>query len=99
MPVVHNLANYCGEKHASCAYWSSHDFACAQCRSQTNDLSLWSVLVHMCTKLENGILVNGQQLSNTVDSFIIQGEFEAIKTLNDRRAPHCDTHQFNAKQR
>ena len=70
MPVVHNLANYCGEKHASRAYWSSHDFACAQCHSQTNDLSLWYVPVHMCTKLENGILVNGQQLGNTVNSFI-----------------------------
>ena len=26
-----------------------------------------------------------------------QGEFEAMNTLSDRRAPRCDKHQFRAK--
>ena len=30
-------------------------------------------------------------------AFIDQSEFEAMKTLNGRRAPHCDKHQFCAK--
>ena len=30
-------------------------------------------------------------------AFIDQGEFEAMKTLNVRRAPRCDKHQFRAK--
>ena len=30
-------------------------------------------------------------------AFIDQGEFEAMKTLNDRRAPRCDKDQFRAK--
>ena len=29
--------------------------------------------------------------------FIDQGEFEAMKTLDDCRAPRCDKHQFRAK--
>ena len=41
--------------------------------------------VHMRTKLENGVLSNGQ------------GEFKAMKTLSGCRAPHCDKHQFCAK--
>ena len=30
-------------------------------------------------------------------AFIDQGEFEAMKMLSGRRAPHCDKHQFRAK--
>ena len=30
-------------------------------------------------------------------AFIDQGEFEAMKTLSGRRAPHCDKDQFHAK--
>ena len=30
-------------------------------------------------------------------AFIDQGEFEATKTLDDRRALRCDKHQFRAK--
>ena len=30
-------------------------------------------------------------------AFIDQGKFEATKTLDDRRAPRCDKHQFRAK--
>ena len=30
-------------------------------------------------------------------AFIDQGEFEAMKTLDDRRAPRCGKHQFCAK--
>ena len=33
----------------------------------------------------------------TVNSFVDQGKFEAMKMLSDRRAPHCDKHQFHAK--
>ena len=38
--------------------------------------------MHMHTKLENGILRNGQQLGSAVNSFIDLGRFEAIKTLS-----------------
>ena len=38
--------------------------------------------VHMCTKLENGILRSGQQLGSAVNSLIDQGEFKAMKTLS-----------------
>ena len=31
-----------------------------------------------------------------VNSFFDQGEFEAMKTLSDHRAPRCDKHQFHA---
>ena len=43
--------------------------------------------VRMHTRLENSILRNGQQLGISVNSFIDQGEFEAMKTLSGRRAP------------
>ena len=38
--------------------------------------------MHMHTKLENGILRNGQQLGSAVNRFIDLGRFEAIKMLN-----------------
>ena len=53
--------------------------------------------VRMRTKLENGVLSNGQQPQSVVNGFIDQGEFEAMKTLSGRRAPRCDKHQFRAK--
>ena len=47
------------------------------------------LLMRMHTKLENGVLCNGQQLGSAVNSFFNQGEFKAIKTLADRGALHC----------
>ena len=38
--------------------------------------------VHMCTKLENGVLSNGQQPQSIVNGFVDQGEFEAMKMLS-----------------
>ena len=52
--------------------------------------------LRMRTKLENGVLHNGQQ-PQTVMAFIHQGEFEAIKTLSGRQAPRCDKDQIRAK--
>ena len=46
--------------------------------------------MRMRTKLENGVLHNGQQSGSAVNSFIDQGEFDAMKTLSDHRALHCD---------
>ena len=53
--------------------------------------------VRMRTKLENGVLSNGQQPQSVVMAFVDQGEFEAMKTLSGRRAPRCHKHQFRAK--
>ena len=50
--------------------------------------------VHLRTKLENGILGNGQQSGSAVNSFIHQGELEAMKTLSGPRALRCDKYQF-----
>ena len=44
----------------------------------------------MRTKLENGVLSNGQQPQSVVNGFVGQGEFEAMKTLSGREAAHCD---------
>ena len=38
--------------------------------------------VHMRTKLENGVLRNGQPTQSVVNGFSDQGEFEAVKTLS-----------------
>ena len=43
--------------------------------------------IRMRTKLENGVLRNGG----------CERLFEAMKTLNGRRAPRCDKHQFCGK--
>ena len=51
----------------------------------------------MRTKLENGVLRNGQPTQSIVNGFSDQGEFEAIKTLSGWEAAHCDEHQFCAK--
>ena len=40
--------------------------------------------VHMHTKFLNGVLSIGQQPGTAVNSFIDQGEFQAIKTLSSR---------------
>ena len=53
--------------------------------------------VRMRTKLQNGVLCNGQQPQTVVNGFTDQGEFEATKTLNGLGAPCCDKHQFRAK--
>ena len=53
--------------------------------------------MHIRTRLENGILRNGQQPSSAVNIFTDQGKFEAMKTLSGRRAPCCGKHQFRAK--
>ena len=53
--------------------------------------------VRMRTKLENGVLHNGQQPQSVVMAFIDQDEFEAMKTLSGRSAPRCDKDQFRAK--
>ena len=50
--------------------------------------------VRMRTTLENGVLRNGQQQGRAENSFIDQGEFVAMKTLSDCKAPRSDKHQF-----
>ena len=50
--------------------------------------------VRMRTTFENGVLRNGQQPGSAMNSFIDQGEFEAMKTLSGRVAPRCDKLQF-----
>ena len=55
------------------------------------------VYVRMCTKLENGVLSNGQRLQCVVNGFVDQGESEAMKTLSGWEAVHCDEHPFRAK--
>ena len=51
----------------------------------------------MRTKLENGVLRNGQPTQSIVNGFSDQGKFETIKTLSGWEAAHCDEHQFCAK--
>ena len=53
--------------------------------------------VCMCTRLENGVLRNGQQSCSAVNSFFYQGKFEVIKSLSSWEAACCDEHQFCAK--
>ena len=52
-------------------------------------------LVRMRTRLENGVLRNGQQPQSVVNGF--QGKFEAMKMLSGWEAACCDEHQFRAK--
>ena len=51
----------------------------------------------LCTRLENGVLRNGQQSGGAVNSFFDQGKFEAMKTLIGWEAARCDEHPFRAK--
>ena len=53
--------------------------------------------VHMRTKLENGILHNGQPTQSVVNGFSDQGELEAMKTLSGWEAARCNEHPFCAK--
>ena len=53
--------------------------------------------VRMRTRLENGVLRNGQQLGSAVNSFFDQGKFEAMKMLSGCEAANCDKHHFHAK--
>ena len=45
----------------------------------------------MRTKLENGILWNGQQPDSAVNSFVDLGKLEAIRMLSGCLADHKDT--------
>ena len=51
----------------------------------------------MRTRLENGVLHNGQQPQSVVNGFADHGGFEAMRTLSGHRAPRCDKHRFCAK--
>ena len=42
------------------------------------------LLVHKRTKLENGVLCNGEQPSSAVNNSFDHGKFEAMKTLSGR---------------
>ena len=53
--------------------------------------------VRMRTRLENGVLRDGQQSDSAVNSFFNQRKFEAMKTLSGWEAACCDEHQFRAK--
>ena len=53
--------------------------------------------VRMRTKLENGVLSNGQQPQSVVNGFVDQGEFEAMKLLSGWEAARCDEHPYRAK--
>ena len=53
--------------------------------------------MRMRTKLENGVLHNGQPRQSVVNGFSDQGELEAMKTLSGWEAARCDEHPFCAK--
>ena len=53
--------------------------------------------VRMRTKLENGILHNGQPTQSVVNGFSDQGELEAMKTLSGWEAARCNEHPFCAR--
>ena len=50
--------------------------------------------LRMRTRLDNGVLRNGQQHGSAVNTFTDQGK---LKKLSGRRAPRCGRHQFRAK--
>ena len=50
--------------------------------------------VHMCTRLENSVLRNRQQLGSAVNTFIDNRKFEAMKLVGGWEAACCDEHQF-----
>ena len=47
--------------------------------------------------LDNVAVHNRQQLDRAVNSFIYQGEFEAMKMPSSHRAARCSKHQFHIK--
>ena len=53
--------------------------------------------VRMRTRLENGVLRNGQQPGSVENSFFDYSKFEAMKSLSSWDAARCDEHQFRAK--
>ena len=50
----------------------------------------------MHTRLETGVLRNGQQPSS-VENFFDHSKFEAMKSLTSWEVARCDEHQFRAK--
>ena len=53
--------------------------------------------MRMRTKLENGVLSNGQQPQSVVNGFVDQDEFKGMKMLSGWEVAHCDEHPFCAK--
>ena len=53
--------------------------------------------VRMRTRLENGVLRNGQQPGSAGNSFFVCNKFEAMKSLTGWDAMCCGKHQFCAK--
>ena len=49
------------------------------------------------TRLENSVLLNGQQPGRAENSFFDYSKFEAMKLLSGWDAARCDEHQFQAK--
>ena len=56
-----------------------------------------SLDVHMCARLKNGIVRNGQQPGSAGNSFFDHSKFESMKSLSGWDAVCCDEHQFCAK--
>ena len=53
----------------------------------------------MCTRLENGVLRNGQQLSCAENSFFDHSKFEAMKSLSGWEAARLTRINFVLKSR
>ena len=53
--------------------------------------------VHMRTRLENGVLRNGQQPGSAVNSSFDHSKSEAMKSLSGWEAVRSDEHQFRVK--
>ena len=51
----------------------------------------------MRTRLENGVLRNGQQPGSAENSFFDYSKYEAMKSLSGRVAARSDEDQFRAK--
>ena len=52
--------------------------------------------VRMGTRLENGVLHNGQQPGSGENSFFYYSKLEAMKSLSGGNAACCDEHRFCA---
>ena len=53
--------------------------------------------VRMSTRLENGVLRNGQQPGSAENSFFDHSKFEAMKLLSSWEAARSDEEQVRAK--
>ena len=55
--------------------------------------------LHVCmrTRLENGVLHNGQQSGSAVNSFFDLGKFEAMKMRSGCKGASCGDYQFCTK--